>query len=183
MQRLIGHVVASGHHSILEHVSFTLAVEGISRACSHQLVRHRLASYSQQSQRYVTGPFGYVTPDSWSRAAGMLARYKSVMVDLDQLYQDAVAAGIPAEDARFILPQASETNVTMTMNLRELVWTVGLRTCERAQWEIRRLFEQVAAVVQAVDPFLGSLLVTKCERTGYSDERESCGRYPPLDKE
>ena len=179
MERLIQQVVASGHHSVLEHVSFTLSVEQISRSASHQLVRHRLASYSQQSQRYVEGPFPYVTPDSWARAGAELAgRYHAAMAGLDRLYEAALAAGIPAEDARFVLPNAVTTNLTMTMNLRELMHTVGLRTCERAQWEIRALFAQVAAAVRGVDPFLGAFLVTRCERLGYCDERESCGRYP-----
>jgi len=179
MEQLVRHVIESGHHSVLEHVSFTLAIEGISRSCSHQLVRHRLASYSQQSQRYVKGPFPYVTPASWAQAGEALAgRYQAAMTDIDRLYEEALAAGIPAEDARFVLPNAVTTNLTMTMNLRELMHTVGLRTCERAQWEIRELFEAVAEAVRGVAPFLGAFLVTKCERLGYCDERETCGRYP-----
>lgn len=179
MERLITHVVESGHHSVLEHVSFTLAVEQVSRSASHQLVRHRLASYSQQSQRYVQGPFPYVTPASWTRAGNELAgRYHAGMAEINRLYVEALAAGIPAEDARFLLPNAVTTNLTMTMNLRELMHTVGLRTCERAQWEIQELFVRVAEAVRGVDPFLGAFLVTKCERLGYCDERETCGRYP-----
>lgn len=179
MERLIRQVVESGHHSILEHASFTFAIAGISRTASHQLVRHRLASYSQQSQRYVRGPFPYVTPASWSRAGEeWLRRYQEAMAASEHLYQEAVAAGIPPEDARFVLPQAVTTNLTMTMNLRELIHVVGLRTCLRAQWEIRELFNRVAELVRAVEPFLGSFLVTKCERLGYCDERETCGRYP-----
>ncbi len=178
-ERLITSIVDSGHHSILEHVAFTFAVEGISRACSHQLVRHRLASYSQQSQRYVKGPFPYVTPPSWQRAGeALLARYDQAMAALDRLYEDAVAAGILAEDARFVLPSAVTTNLTMTMNLRELMHAVGLRTCVRAQWEIVRLFTRIAEAIQDVDPFLGGFLLTKCDRLGYCDERETCGRYP-----
>ncbi|MBN1484809.1 MAG: FAD-dependent thymidylate synthase [Chloroflexia bacterium] len=179
MQRLIEHIVASGHHSILEHAYFNFALGGISRSCSHQLVRHRLASYSQQSQRYVEGPFDYVTPPSWEGAGEAWGRrYHRVMGELNDLYREALAAGIPAEDARFVLPNACSTQLVMSMNLRQLVHTVGLRTCTRAQWEIRRLFEQVAAVVRQAEPFLGAFLVTKCERLGYCDERESCGRYP-----
>lgn len=179
MERLIRQIVESGHHSILEHVSFTFAVAGISRTASHQLVRHRLASYSQQSQRYVRGPFPYVTPASWVRAGEeWLRRYREAMAGLERLYEDAVAAGIPPEDARFVLPQAVSTSLTLTMNLRELVHVVGVRTCLRAQWEIRELFERVAEAVRAVEPFLGSFLVTKCERLGYCDEQGTCGRYP-----
>lgn len=182
MERLIRRVVESGHHSVLEHVAFTFALEGVSRSCSHQLVRHRLASYSQQSQRYVKGPFPYVTPPSWAGAGpGLAGRYQQAMAELSDLYEQALAAGIPAEDARFVLPQAVTTHLTMSMNVRELVHTVGLRTCTRAQWEIQELFTRVAAAVQAVDPFLGSFLVTKCERLGYCDERETCGRYPLLE--
>lgn len=179
MERLIRQIVESGHHSILEHVSFTFAVSGISRTASHQLVRHRLASYSQQSQRYVRGPFSYVTPASWARAGEeWLRRYQEAMAGLELLYREAVEAGIPPEDARFVLPQAVTTSLTVTMNLRELIHVVGLRTCLRAQWEIRELFNRVAELVRAAEPFLGSFLVTKCERLGYCDERETCGRYP-----
>lgn len=179
MERLIRQIAESGHLSILEHVSFTFALEGLSRSASHQLVRHRLASYSQQSQRYVKGPFPYVTPATWERAGGRLTqRYHQAMADLNHLYEEAVAAAIPPEDARFVLPQAMTTNLTMTMNLRELIHVVGLRTCTRAQWEIRDLFERVRQAVGTVDPFLGSFLLTRCERLGYCDERESCGLYP-----
>jgi thymidylate synthase (FAD) len=164
---------------VLEHVSFSFAVEQISRSASHQLVRHRLASYSQQSQRYVQGPFPYVTPASWTRAGEALAgRYHTAMAEINRLYEEALAAGIPAEDGRFVLPNAVTTNLAMTMNLRELMHTVGLRTCERAQWEIQELFTRVAEAVRGADSFLGGFLVTKCERLGYCDERETCGRYP-----
>ncbi len=184
MERLIGQIAASGHHSILEHVSFTFAVEGCSRSASHQLVRHRLASYSQQSQRYVVGPFPYVTPASWERAGPeLLGRYRQAMADLDQLYEAALAAGVPAEDARFVLPQAVTTHLTMSMNLRELIHAVGLRTCVRAQWEIRQLFTRAVEAVRAINPFLASFLVVKCDRLGYCDERESCGRYPRRESE
>ncbi len=183
MERLLRHIVQSGHHSVLEHVSFTFAVEGISRTASHQLVRHRLASYSQQSQRYVRGPFPYITPASWERAGDdLLPRYHQMMAVLDRLYQEALDAGIPPEDARFILPQAVSTQLVLTMNLRELVHVVGIRTCVRAQWEIRRLFNRVKEVVTEVDPFLGGLLQIKCDRLGYCDERKTCGRYPLRDE-
>jgi thymidylate synthase (FAD) len=179
MERLVRQIVEAGHHSILEHVSFTFALEGLSRSCSHQLVRHRLASYSQQSQRYVKGPFPYVVPPSWQRAGEELCRrYHQAMAEMGRLYEEALAAGIPPEDARFVLPQAVTTHLAMTMNLRELMHAVGLRTCVRAQWEIRELFEAVRGAVTEIDPFLGSFLQVKCERLGYCDERESCGRYP-----
>jgi thymidylate synthase (FAD) len=179
MEHLVRQIYESGHHSILEHVSFTFALEGLSRTASHQLVRHRLASFSQQSQRYVAGPFAFVTPSSWHRAGEeMSQRYGQAMAELNRLYEDALAAGIPSEDARFVLPQATTTSLTMTMNLRELIHVVGLRTCVRAQWEIRDLFVHVREAVHQVAPFLASFLVTKCERLGYCDERESCGRFP-----
>ncbi|MGC8873416.1 MAG: FAD-dependent thymidylate synthase [Chloroflexia bacterium] len=179
MERLVQRVFESGHHSVLEHVSFTFALEGLSRSCSHQLVRHRLASYSQQSQRYVKGPFSYVVPPSWRRAGeGWYRRFEEAMAEMGRLYEEALEAGIPPEDARFILPQAVTTHLTMTMNLRELMHAVGLRTCVRAQWEIRELFEAVRGAVVEVEPFFGTFLQVKCERLGYCDERESCGRYP-----
>ncbi|WP_027389881.1 FAD-dependent thymidylate synthase [Chrysiogenes arsenatis] len=141
-----------GHLSVFEHVSFTFAVEGISRACSHQLVRHRLASYSQQSQRYVKqNQFGYIEPPTISATLGN-EWFSSRMALIQEWYDEALAAGIPAEDARFVLPNACETKIIITMNARELLHFFSLRCCNRAQWEIKLMADEMLRHCLAVAP-------------------------------
>ena len=123
-----------GHYSIFEHASFTFAIEGISRSCSHQLVRHRIASYSQQSQRHVE-PERYILPESMKDSN--LA--KRGLIELSSIYATLISEGVPREDARFILPQASTTNLVVTMNARELLHFFKLRLHKSSQWEIREL--------------------------------------------
>ncbi|HEY3488536.1 MAG TPA: FAD-dependent thymidylate synthase [Candidatus Deferrimicrobiaceae bacterium] len=160
IRTFVRRVLSMGHASVLEHVVLTFGIEGISRAASHQLVRHRIASYSQQSQRYVSADFGYVTPETIGEsddgkkrkgAAGLAALFHEHMERSAALYATLVEGGIPAEDARFVLPNASETKIIVTMNARELHHFFALRLCRRAQWEIReaamRMFE--LAVAQA----------------------------------
>jgi thymidylate synthase (FAD) len=150
-------IMSLGHHSVLEHVSFTFGVEGISRACSHQLVRHRLASYSQQSQRYVTfagDDFPQVVPVSIATNAECQAVFDQAMQACAAAYQSLVAAGVPAEDARFVLPNAAETKIIVTMNARELRHFFTLRCCERAQWEIRLLAIEMLKLVKPLAPIL-----------------------------
>lgn len=129
----------AGHTSVLEHVTMTLRILGISRACSHQLVRHRLASFVQESQRYTkidtsTGDW-YITPP---RMVGV-PEYKRHMERCGDAYQSALDAGIKPEDARYLLPEATKTSVVMTMNLREFESFYKLRIDKAAQWEIREL--------------------------------------------
>lgn len=129
----------AGHTSVLEHVTVTFRIFGISRACSHQLVRHRLASFVQESQRYTkidtsTGDW-YITPP---RMVGV-PEYKRHMERCGDAYQSALDAGIKPEDARYLLPEATKTSVVMTMNLRELESFYKLRIDKAAQWEIREL--------------------------------------------
>ena len=157
--------VRSGHLSILEHVTATFTIEGISRACSHQLVRHRLASYAQQSQRYVDMKgFGYTTPKSIAECGSELYAgddgdgnpievsmeevYDDFMKEASHVYETLVANGIPEEDARYVLPNACTTNLVVTMNLRELSHFLGLRRCARAQDEIRALADEMARQVR-----------------------------------
>lgn len=179
--RLLDHVIASGHLSTLEHASFTFAIDGISRAASHQLVRHRLASYTQQSQRYVSfksfAEVHYVTPAT-VMAKGFQGRFDEMVRATHDLYRQMIEAGVPAEDARFILPNAIETRLVMTMNARELVHVCSLRLCQRAQWEIQALFAMVKEEVAKVAPRIAAELKPKCYRMGYCDERESCGLFP-----
>ena len=179
VDRLLTRLISSGHLSPFEHASFTFAIEGISRVTSHQLVRHRMASYTQRSQRYVSvKDFNYITPAAISAKPDLAARYQEMVRAAHSLYLEMLDAGIPAEDARYVLPQAAETKLVMTMNARELIHVCSLRLCLRAQWEIVELFEKVKAEVQKVAPRLGAELKPKCYRLGYCDEAESCGIFP-----
>lgn len=178
---LLKQLLDSGHLSPFEHASFTFSIEGISRVTSHQLVRHRLASYTQQSQRYVPlKEHHYVTPPTMSRQTDLLAKYQRAVENAHELYSQMLEAGIPAEDARYVLPQAIETQLVMTMNARELLHACSLRLCLRAQWEIVELFERIKAEVERVAPRLGAELKPKCYRLGHCDEPESCGIFPTL---
>jgi len=179
VDRLLEHLLSSGHHSPLEHISFTFAIEGISRAASHQLVRHRLASYSQQSQRYVSNlRLDCVTPPRIQRKPELALAFQEAVESVHRLYGRMLEAGIPAEDARYVLPNAACTNLVMTMNARELIHVCSVRLCLRAQWEIRELFTHVKSEVETVAPRIGAELMIKCDRLGYCDEKESCGLYP-----
>jgi len=177
--RLLKRLIAAGHLSPLEHASFTFSIEGISRVTSHQLVRHRIASYTQQSQRFVAlKEPEYIIPGSLSISPELRARYIELVTAAFKLYSEMVARGIPAEDARYALPEATATRLVMTMNARELLHACSLRLCLRSQWEIRELFERIKEEVAKVAPTLGEQLVAKCYRLGYCDELESCGLFP-----
>ena len=154
--RLLQKILALGHFSVLEHASFTFGIEGISRACSHQLVRHRIASFSQQSQRYVSHdqPFEAVVPESISLQQALSDRFEAHMQNTHELYRDLLSAGIPAEDARFVLPNAAATKLVMTMNARELHHFFVLRCCRRAQWEIRAMAKEMLRLARKSSPLL-----------------------------
>lgn len=141
----------SGHLSVFEHASFTAEISGISRVCSHQLVRHRLASYTQESQRYtkVDGNDWFVMPPAFEPYKDW---YVGCMNYAVAEYEGALSRGILKEDARFILPQAATTRIAMTMNARELFHFLDLRTAKHAQWEIRELAHRLADVVADYDP-------------------------------
>lgn len=148
-------IMSLGHQSVLEHASFTFGIEGISRAASHQLVRHRIASYSQQSQRYVTfrgDGFPRVVPGSVSATENRRQVFETAMQACAEAYRALVDDGVPAEDARFVLPNAAETKIIVTMNARELIHFFCLRCCERAQWEIRALAVEMLRLVKGVAP-------------------------------
>lgn len=190
--------MASGHESVAEHATFTFAIEGISRACSHQLVRHRIgASYSQQSQRYVNmDDFEYVTPESIKKHQKVTHvdsgyegdhrtykwsyndHYSKSMNYARGLYKRMIEAGIPEEDARYILPNACTTNIVVTMNARELRHFFALRCCNRAQWEIRELAEAMLQQVRDVAPVLFADAGPRCGGLGYCPESDGCGRMP-----
>ncbi len=177
--RLIGHVVSLGHHSVLEHASFTFGIEGVSRAMTHQLVRHRLASYSQQSQRYVefTGDrLPLVVPESVAERDHLGKRFAAAAQECFRVYRELVEAGVPAEDARYLLPAAVETKIVVTMNARELRHLFTLRCCLRAQWEIRAVAEEMLALARAAAPALFAKAGPACASGPCPEGKKSCGR-------
>lgn len=176
--KALGHALSSGHESVLEHASFTFAIEGISRACSHQLVRHRMASYSQQSQRYVKmEDFEYVIPHSIeNHPEFQVDVWDELMGEISEFYQELIEGGIPEEDARYLLPNACCTNIVMTMNARELRHFFSLRLCERAQWEIKELAEKMLGLVKEVAPTLFEDAGPRCKALGYCPEAKGCGK-------
>jgi thymidylate synthase (FAD) len=189
MEKFITKIVASGHESPLEHVKFTFAIEGVSRALTHQLVRHRLASYSQQSQRYVKeSNFDYIIPPTIKKDPQALKEYKDVLGRIQdgynrllQLLQEKGIVGEKAnQDARFVLPQGSETKIVVTMNVRELIHFFSLRCCSRAQWEIKALADNMLAICKKELPAVFLNAGAKCEALKYCPEGEkfTCGRYP-----
>lgn len=152
---LISQVISSGHLSTLEHSAYVFAVEGLSRAASHQLVRHRMASYSQQSQRYVDlkGIFPIVEPPASIRndPESLRSFYEVVALEF-AVYNKFMERGVPAEDARFILSNCAETKLVLTMNGRSLLHFFETRLCKRAQWEIRKLAALAKSKVVPVSP-------------------------------
>jgi thymidylate synthase (FAD) len=180
---LIRKVLAMGHASVLEHVTLTYGVEGISRAASHQLVRHRIASYSQQSQRYVSADFGYVTPRTIAESPALRREYERHMAASSGLYGKMTKAGIPAEDARFVLPNATETKILITMNARELHHFFALRTCHRAQWEIREMALLMLAAARKEAPLLFEAAGPGCVRGRCPEGKMSCGKAASVRRE
>lgn len=153
---LVNHLYAGGHLSVFEHVYFTFKIEDISRACSHQLVRHRHCSFTQRSQRYCSEDgFQYVTPPTVPNAD-----MDCTMERIGDWYHEFQAEGIPNEDARYLLPNACATSLYLSCNLRELIHMANERLCTRSQWEIRSL---VRRMCELVDPALQYMLVPKCK--------------------
>lgn len=184
----IDNVLKSGHDSPVEHVSFTFAVEGISRAASHQLVRHRIASYSQQSQRYVdASDFDYVEPPAFKdipeaheRFMKFLEEVSDAYVELQAILKNNGREKKANEDARFVLPQATETKIVVTMNCRALLHFFELRCCKRAQWEIQIMANKMLDICKLELPVIFSTAGAKCLKLGYCPESEkfTCGKMP-----
>lgn len=183
-ERLINQIIESGHTSTIEHASFTFAVEGISRACSHQLVRHRIASYSQQSQRYVDlskTDLGYITPPSVMADKKIEKKYKEVMELLEDKYRELIENGVKPEDARYILPNACQTKIVITMNARSLLNFFQERTCQRAQWEIRNMANEMLKQVKKVAPKIFEYAGPTCKSQGICWEGNlSCGLWKTI---
>ncbi len=190
-----------GHESPLEHISFTFGIEGVSRACTHQLVRHRIASYSQKSQRYVSeGGFEYIVPPEVAAIPEALELYKKAMAEDQEYYEkitavlkekhmaamlaegmDEKAASRAAEkkaieDARFVLPNACETKIVVTMNARSLLNFFRHRCCNRAQWEIRDVADEMLRLVSAVAPSVFKKAGASCVRGACPEGKMTCGK-------
>ncbi|MDN5318650.1 MAG: thymidylate synthase [Thermovirga sp.] len=175
-EKLLEHLLKSGHMSPFEHVAFTFAMDGLSRVCTHQLVRHRLASYSQQSQRYVLmGNPQVVVPPSIAGDAALRERYMEMVQKSFDTYRLLVESGVPKEDARYILPHSWETRIVVTMNARELHHFFGLRLCKRAQWEIREVARRMLALAREKAPMIFNMAGPACVVSGKCKEATSCG--------
>ncbi len=180
--KLVRKLVSMGHFSTLEHVTFTFAIEGVSRVLTHQLVRHRIASYSQQSQRYVKEHnFETIMPPTIAARPEAKEKFNRLMQDIQDLYNEYTEMGIPAEDARYVLPNAAETKIVCTFNVRSLMNFFSLRCCTRAQWEIRQLAEKMLAECKKIAPVLFENAGPTCVSEGVCHEGEmSCGRLQAI---
>ena len=183
MLKLIERVISSGHYSTIEHIQVSFAISNVSRACTHQLVRHRHMSFSQKSQRYVKekGQFDFIIPPTIEKNSELKQKFVDFMGQISAQYQEFVDAGIPAEDARFVLPNAAASSLVASLNLRELIHLANLRLCTRAQYEIRTMVKMMCDELIKEEPWLKPYLVPKCERLGFCDEDKSCGRMPTKD--
>jgi thymidylate synthase (FAD) len=180
VEKMVSRVRDAGHLSTFEHTMFTFGVSGVSRALTHQLVRHRHMSYEQKSQRYikVKGQFEFITPPSIAARPEIKAKYDALMAQIADFYATALAAGTPAEDARFVLPNAAETQIVVTANARALLDFFTLRTCNNAQWEIRELAFAMLRLAKRAAPALFVRAGATCVR-GYCNEPNGpeCPRY------
>lgn len=180
-KRLIDIVVASGHQSTIEHASFSFAVEGVSRALTHQLVRHRVASFSQQSQRYVAvkqGDFNYLIPPAIAAKPELKEKFEAKMKEIGSFYLELIEGGILAEDARSVLPNAAETKIVVTMNARELLHFFQHRLCIRAQLEIRQMAAEMLKIVKPLAPNIFAHAGPSCETEKICWEGNlSCGKW------
>ena len=178
VRELLARLSSQGHLSPFEHASFTFAIDGVSRALSHQLVRHRIASFSQKSQRYVAEDgFAYITPASIALKEEHLHAFEQLMCEITRQYTAFLKDGIPAEDARYILPNATTTNLVLTMNARSLLNFFRLRCCKRAQDEIRQLAQQMLIEVKKVAPAIFAKSGPTCVSEGVCYEGNlSCGQ-------
>lgn len=191
-KNVLDHALESSHDSVLEFVDYTFAIDGISRACSHQLVRHRMASYEQTSQRHVNmDEFEYVIPNSIIECKNdiypvlrncdvsmAISAYQDLMVIISDLYNEMVNAGIPEEDARYILPNACMTNLVMKINARSLKNFLSLRMCNKAQWEIRELADEMYKLVCKHTPQVAEYMGPPCWFDGCK-ESKPCNNGKP----
>jgi len=180
LKAILGKVMNLGHTSVIEHTCFTFAISGVSRSLTHQLVRHRIASYAQQSQRYVDFKEpNYVTPPKIAKNKQMKKAYDETMKNIWMEYNKLLDLGIPAEDSRFVLPNAACTNIMVTMNARSLLNFFELRCCLQAQWEIRQLANKMLQEVKKVAPTIFKNAGPACKSKGICPENKNdCPLYP-----
>ncbi|MDD5284867.1 MAG: FAD-dependent thymidylate synthase [Desulfuromonadaceae bacterium] len=171
-------IMSLGHHSVLEHASFTFGIEGISRVTTHQLVRHRIASFSQQSQRYVSHKedFTSIMPDTIAENSDARQIFAFMSETVHKAYAQLIEIGIPPEDARYILPNATETKIIMTMNARELLHFFAMRCCQRAQWEIRQMSIEMLRLVKKVAPVIFREAGPGCVSGSCPEGKFCCGQ-------
>ena len=178
MKKLLRIVIKMGHTSVVEHAYFTFAISGVSRALTHQLVRHRIASYSQQSQRYVEQEMEYVTPPSILKNERIRKKYDEMMKKIWELYNE-MKEEVPIEDARYILPNATTSKIIVSMNARSLLNFFELRCCLHAQWEIRKLAWRMLHLVKKVAPTIFEDAGPPCRTRGYCPmNKKDCIWYP-----
>lgn len=172
-----------GHQSPIEHVSFTFAISGVSRALLAQITRHRLASFSVRSQRYCGfNSSDFVKPPSIANS-DVEDTFDEALSRCKSHYDSLIDSDIAKEDARMVLPNAAATSMVVTMNARELLHFFSLRCCTRAQWEIRNLANEMVKLVKKVAPNLFAKAGAACIQLGYCPEGQfSCGRAPSIDK-
>lgn len=180
LKAILEHVMNQGHTSVIEHTSFTFSISDVSRSLTHQLVRHRIASYAQQSQRYVNlNEPNYVTPPKIENNRDMKKAYDETMKNMWKEYNKLLKLGIPAEDSRYVLPNATCTNIIVTMNARSLLNFFELRCCLHAQWEIRNLANKMLQEVKRVAPIIFKKAGPTCKSRGFCPEnKEDCPLYP-----
>lgn len=177
IKSVLSTIMTGGHFSTLEHASYTFAVDGVSRALTHQLVRHRIASFNQQSQRYVSfdETLSMIKPETISSDDEKSAIFDEAVDAALIAYTKLLNAGVPAEDARYLLPNAAETKIVVTMNIRELLHFFELRCCKRAQWEIQELSHRMLELVKPTAPYIFLDAGAPCVRTGCPEGKMSCG--------
>lgn len=183
VKSVLSTIMKSRHFSTLEHVSYTFAVDGVSRALTHQLVRHRLASFNQQSQRYVKFSDGVETvkPHTVEENEEASRVFDEAIEAVIEGYQKLLDMGIPAEDARYLLPNAAETKIVITMNIRELLHFFSLRCCNRAQWEIREMAHKMLELVRPTAPYIFMDAGAPCIRGDCPEGKMTCGNpYPKV---
>lgn len=167
----------SGHMSVFEHINYTFLIDGISRACSHQLVRHRLASFTQASQRH-SHQSEFIHPEGMSEEQEQVWK-QSIRLSA-QTYRLLMEMGMPMEDARSALPNAASTTLVMTMNARELAHFLELRLCNKAQTEIRELAQEIHKLAKQHFPLLFEHVGPPCFETGECRESKPCGKLVVL---
>lgn len=177
LRKILRYVIKAGHESVIEHAYFTFAISGVSRSLTHQLVRHRIASYSQQSQRYVENDMDYIIPPSIKKA-GMEEDYRDAVRGIWKIY-DRFKEVVPVEDARYVLPNAASTQIMVSMNARSLLNFFELRCCLHAQWEIRALSWKMLGLVRRVAPVIFENAGPPCKtRHVCPMDKKDCRWYP-----